>query len=136
MPAVVLDSEALSRLSRPSSGDQLHNIRAVLQIAVERRWPVRVPSVVLAELYRTVQASSSVDAAMHRYGVRPLTTGQGVARHAGRMLGRDALDSCHLADAVVVATAVRLGGGVVSTGDPDDIRALATDDANVAVFSV
>lgn len=132
MPAVVLDSEALSRLAHRSSSDELRNIRAVLQIAVERRWPVRVPSVVLAELYRTAHASTAVDFAMHRYGVRPLTTGQSVARHAGRMLGRDALDSCHLADAVVVATAVRLGGGVVSTGDPDDLRALA----NVAIINV
>jgi predicted nucleic acid-binding protein len=132
MPAVVLDSEALSRLAS-GHGSALEEVRLVLTIAAKRAWPVRVPSVVLAELYRSQAAVASVDAALSRFGIRPLTTGQRVARHAGRMLGRDGLDSCHLADAIVVATAIRAGGGVIPTGDPDDIAALAADEPNIKV---
>ena len=39
-------------------------------------------------------------------------------------------------DAVVVATAIRLGGGIVATGDPDDLGPLARDHANVKVQSL
>jgi hypothetical protein len=33
----------------------------------------------------------------------------------------------------VVATAVRLGGGIIAAGDPDDLRSLARDHPNVRV---
>jgi len=36
----------------------------------------------------------------------------------------------------VTATAIRLGGGIVATGDPDDLRALAREHANVKVQSL
>jgi hypothetical protein len=36
----------------------------------------------------------------------------------------------------VVATAVRLGGGVIATSDPDDLRALAADHPNVRIWSL
>ena len=52
-----------------------------------------------------------------------------------RILGREGLDSCHIVDAVVIATALRHGGGVVATGDMDDLRRLATG-ANVSVTGV
>jgi hypothetical protein len=32
-----------------------------------------------------------------------------------------------------IATAIRLGGGIVATGDPDDLRSLARDHGNVKV---
>src|ERR1700733_9849900 len=34
------------------------------------------------------------------------------------------------------ATAIRLGGGIVATGDPDDLRSLAREHANVKVQSL
>jgi predicted nucleic acid-binding protein len=40
------------------------------------------------------------------------------------------------ADALVIATAIRLGGGIVATGDPDDLRSLARDQRNVKVEGV
>jgi predicted nucleic acid-binding protein len=49
---------------------------------------------------------------------------------------RDRLDSCHVVDCVVVATAVRLGGGVIATGDPGDIARLARSYPNVIVHAV
>ena len=44
--------------------------------------------------------------------------------------------SCHTVDALVIATAIRLGGGIVATGDPDDLRSLAREHANVKVQSL
>lgn len=37
---------------------------------------------------------------------------------------------------MVVATAVRLGGGTVATGDPDDLGALAAGYPNVKVWDL
>ena len=42
-------------------------------------------------------------------------------------------DSHHLADAHVIAAAVETGGGVVLTGDPDDLAALAAPYPNITV---
>lgn len=66
-------------------------------------------------------------------GIRAITLGQATARRAGNLRHRDRLDSCHIVDAIVVATAIRLGGGIVATGDPDDLRSLAREHANVKV---
>ena len=66
-------------------------------------------------------------------GIRAITVGRATARVAGALRHRDGLDSCHTVDALVVATAVRLGGGIIATGDPDDIGGLARDHPNVAV---
>jgi hypothetical protein len=65
-----------------------------------------------------------------------VTTGRRIARVAGGLLSRRRLDSCHLVDAVVIATASRLGGAVVLTGDPDDLRDLAADHSNVEVVAL
>lgn len=135
MPALVLDSEPLSRLARSRSRRELDRVRALLTVAARRGWPVRVPSVVLAELYTTRAGEAAVDAALTRFGIRPYATGSAIARHAGRILGRERLDSRHLVDATVIATAVRHGGGVVATGDVDDLRRLATG-TNVSVNGI
>lgn len=136
MPALVLDSEALSVLAHSSGRDELRRVRARLAVAGGRGWPVRVPAVVLAELYRTPAHSAAVDAALSRYGIRPLTTGQGIARHTGRLLERNGLDTCHLVDAAVVATTIRSGGGVIVTADVDDLTRLAANDPNVVVTAI
>lgn len=39
-------------------------------------------------------------------------------------------------DALVVATAIRFGGGIVVTHDPDDLRALAARHPSVSIFDV
>jgi len=39
-------------------------------------------------------------------------------------------------DALVVATAIRLGGGIVATHDPDDMRLLAARHLNVAILNI
>ena len=134
MPVLVLDSAALSVLA--NGGDELKRskVRAAMAEAAERGFLVRVPTVVLAELCRTVALRTRVDQAMSQFGLQSTDLGVATARHAGRMLGRDGLDSCALADAAVVAAVIHGGGGVVATGDPDDLSALAAANPNVRVL--
>jgi hypothetical protein len=77
---------------------------------------------------------TQAEQAMVRFGLQSANVGPATAKRAGRMLGRDGLDSCSLADACVVATAVRSGGGVIATGDPGDPGRLAVDDPNVKIL--
>src|SRR2546428_2604873 len=65
-----------------------------------------------------------------------VTTGRRMARVAGELRHRDRLDSCHVVDCLVVATAVRLGAGLIATGDTGDIRRLAGAHPNVRVHAL
>ena len=56
-----------------------------------------------------------------------------LARLVGGVLTGAKADSHHLADAHVIAAAVETGGGVVLTGDPDDLAALAAPYPNITV---
>jgi hypothetical protein len=47
-------------------------------------------------------------------GIRSITTGQAAARQACSLTYRDHLTSCHTVDALVIATAIRLGGGMIA----------------------
>jgi predicted nucleic acid-binding protein len=107
-------------------------MRDVLDSADRIGIPVRIPSAVLAEAYRGTAADAAIDRVLGN-GIRPITLGQAAARQAGRLKHRDRLNSCHTVDALVVATAIRLGGGIIATGDPNDMRSLARDNANVKV---
>ena len=64
---------------------------------------------------------------------RVVPTDRAIAERAGLLLGRLRLDSYHAVDAFVVATAATLGNAVIITGDPDDMRRLATHVTAVAV---
>jgi predicted nucleic acid-binding protein len=57
-----------------------------------------------------------------------------LCRAAGEALG--AVRGASLADAVVMASAALRGGGVVYTGDPDDLRRLQRHFPTVLVLSV
>jgi hypothetical protein len=133
MTALVLDTRALEVIADPKADiSAARRMRDILATAVRMGIPVRVPTAVLAEAYRGTAADAAVDRVLAR-GIRPITMGQPTARLAGGFKYRDRLDSCHTVDALVVATAVRLGGGIVATGDPDDLRSLARDHSNVKV---
>lgn len=135
MPALVLDAGALSALVSRRGGD-LQRARALLAVAHERAYSVVVPAPVLAELYRGSAADAGIDSALNRTGARVVDMNRRLARVVGQLLGRDRLDSCHVVDASVVATAVRLGGALIATSDPDDIEALARHHPNVKVRSL
>jgi hypothetical protein len=65
-----------------------------------------------------------------------VTTGRRIARLAGELLASNRLDSCHVVDALVVATVVALGGGIVVTGDADDMNVLAAPWPHVQVWAL
>lgn len=136
MTALVLDTRALEVLvDRKADPRATHRVRNMLTAAVRVGVPVRVPTAVLSEAYRGTHADAAVDHVLGR-GLRPITMGQAMARLAGGLRNRDRLDSCHTVDAFVVATAVRLGGGIVATADPQDLKALARDHPNIRVEPV
>jgi predicted nucleic acid-binding protein len=134
---LVLDSEALSALARPHADELRHQrVRAAMRSAHARNAPVRVPSAVLVELYRGSGSDEPIDAVLARGFVQVVTTGARIARIAGHLLARVDAGSEMAVDALVVATAVRLGGGMIVTHDPEDLSALAANSPNVAIVRV
>jgi len=97
--------------------------------------PVRVSTAVLSEAYKGTAGDATIDFVLGR-GVQAVTMGQAMARIAGGLRTRDKLDSCHTVDAFVVATSVRFGGGLIATGDPDDLKALGRDYPNIRVEAI
>jgi predicted nucleic acid-binding protein len=91
---------------------------------------------VLVELYRGRGADEVIDGVLARGVAQVVTTGVRIARIAGHLLADANAGSEMAIDALVVATAIRLGGGVIATHDPDDMRLLAARHANVAIFSI
>ena len=137
MAVLILDSEALSALARPHEDRPRHQrVRAGLRSAEARGWPVRVPSAVLVEVYRGGGADEPIDLVLGRGFARVVTTGIRIARIAGHLLGRVGSGSEMAVDAMVVATAVRLGGGLILTHDPSDLRVLAADHPNVGIAPI
>jgi hypothetical protein len=75
-----------------------------------------------------------VDACLGREtGFRIRDTDRPLARLIGGVLTGAKTDSRYLADAHVVAAAVEAGGGVVLTGDEDDLTKLAAPYPNITV---
>jgi predicted nucleic acid-binding protein len=134
---LILDSEALSALARPEQDRERHQrVRAGLRSAERRGEPIRVPSAVLVELYRGAGTDEAIDHVLSRGFARVVTTGARITRIAGHLLARVDRGSEMAVDALVVATAIRLGGGLILTQDPRDLRLLAAGQPNVSVASV
>jgi predicted nucleic acid-binding protein len=137
LAVLILDAEALSALARPRTDAQRHErVRAALGSAKRRNHPVRVPSAVLVELYRGAGTDEAIDHVLGRGFARVVTTGVRIARIAGHLLAAAGRDSDLAVDALVVATAVRLGGGLILTHDPADLELLAVDHPNVRIVPV
>ena len=137
MAVLILGSEALSALARPRRSPQRHlQVRAALRSATRRGYAVRVPSAVLVELYRGSGLDEPIDQELRRGYARVVTTGLRIARIAGHLLSRTGRGSDVAIDALVVATTIRLGGGMILTHDPDDLDLLAADHPNVRVVAV
>lgn len=133
MPVIVLDTEALSVLASPKErGASARRAQAILQAAAIRNAPVRTSAGVLVEAYRGKARDAGVDRVLNQ-GVEVLPVDRGTARVAARLLTDADLDSCSAVDAVVVATAIRLGGALVLTSDPDDLSRLAANHPGVEI---
>jgi PIN domain nuclease of toxin-antitoxin system len=136
MRALVLDSEAISRLARDRARRaELRTVHAFLTAAVAARSPVRAPAAVLAEQYRGRGHDQTVDAMLSRHGgaIKIVDTDRDLARTIGHLLARHGRGAADHVDAAVVGTAVRLGGAIIMTSDEDDIGALADGLPGVAV---
>lgn len=135
--ALILDSEALSALAHPRSAPQRHQrVRAGLRSAQQRKEPVRVPSATLVQLYRGAGWDEAIDLELGRGYAKVVTTGVRIARIAGHLLAAVGAGSELVVDALVVATAIRLGGGLILTHDPTDLERLAANHPNVRIAAV
>jgi predicted nucleic acid-binding protein len=133
VPVVLLDTEALSVLASPKErGASARRAQAILQAAALRNAPVRTSAAVLVEACRG-QARDAAVARILNQGVDVLPVDRGTARVAARLLNEANLDSCSAIDAIVVATAIRLGGALIVTSDPDDLSRLAMDHPDVEI---
>ena len=85
-------------------------------------------------LFRGAGRNQTVDACLAREtGIRVRDTDRPLARLVGGVLTGAKADSRHLADAHVVAAALETGGGVILTGDADDVASLAAPYPNITV---
>lgn len=122
---LILDSGAVIALSR---NDQ--RARAALAAAWEAGVDVAVPAVVLAETVRGTPKDAPVNRVLKAVG-RTIVADDQVGRTAGGIL--EATRSGSTIDALVVASALRVGSGVVLTGDPHDLTVLASDHPEILV---
>lgn len=133
---LILDSEAVHSIAHPSErGVSAKRAQAILTSAHRLGALVRVPAAVLVEVYRGRKEDAQIDRVLRRIA-RVVPTGLSIARLAGRLLTENRLDSRHAVDAIVVATTVRLGGGLIATHDPTDMRRLAQRFSNVKILSI
>lgn len=90
----------------------------------------------LVELYRGSGTDAAIDSVLARGFAQVVTTGARTARVAGHLLAAAGAGSELAIDALVVATAIRFGGGVVLTHDPDDMTRLAAGHPGIAIASI
>ena len=135
--ALILDSEAVNALAHATERAVLaERARAILQVAHERRALVRVPTPVLAEVCRGPRFDAAVERLLNDRGIRVCVLTQSIAQRAGELLAKAKLTSAHAVDAFVVATALDFDTAVIATGDPGDIRRLASAHRQVKVFAM
>ncbi|MEX0847295.1 MAG: PIN domain-containing protein [Ilumatobacteraceae bacterium] len=130
----MLDQRALDALAG-SDGPAKRRVRQAMVAASRLRRDVVVPTVVLAELYRGGGRNQLIDALLSREELALVLrdTDRVLARLVGGVLSAAGAGSEDLADAHVVAVAVEGGGGVVLTGDPNDMARLSDPYRTVAV---
>jgi predicted nucleic acid-binding protein len=134
--ALVLDAEALSGFAR-QRGQRFREVRASLEAARRLQRDVVVPAVILAELYRGPGHSQVIDACLSRESwIRVRDTDTAFARCVGAVLTAAGADSSDMADAHTVAAAVEVGGGVILTGDEDDLNRLAASYPNIHAVGI
>jgi predicted nucleic acid-binding protein len=107
-----------------------------MRCAQDRGEPIRIPSASLVELYRGGGTDEAIDLELGRGYARVVTSGVRIARVAGQLLASVGAGSELAVDALVVATALRLGGGLILTHDTSDLARLAANHRNVHVAAV
>lgn len=125
---LILDSGAVIALSRNDL-----RARATLAAAREAGVEVSIPSVVIAETVRGSAKDAKVNRVIKSVG-EVTAADEDTGRVAGTLLG--AARSTSTIDALVVASAIEVGGGVVLTGDPDDLEPLADGHPEVVISAL
>ncbi|MDP9453823.1 MAG: PIN domain-containing protein [Actinomycetota bacterium] len=122
---LILDAGAVIGLARADVC-----ARAALAAALEVGADVSVPAVVVAETVRGGEADAPVNRVLKAVGGVDVAD-EAIGRTAGRLVG--SAGSAATVDAIVVATAIEAGGGVILTGDAGDLGRLAADDPQVII---
>ena len=113
-------------------GRSRNDARARAELAAAREVGARVsiPSVVVAETVRGTAKDAAVNRVIKAVG-ETMAFDEATGRVAGGLLG--AIKSGSTLDAVVVATAISVGGAVILTGDPDDLGRIAAGHHEVLI---
>ena len=132
---LVLDSDAVDKLASRSPG--LQRVKAAMRAAAESGADVVVPTVVLAELYRSSGRNAAINSMLSREqaDLRLRDTDRSLASFVGGVLAAAGAGTEDIVDAHCVATVVEQGRGVVLTSDPTDLTRLAAPYPTVTVTS-
>lgn len=132
---LLLDSEAISSLAHGPK-ERRDRVRALVSAMRTRELPIGTVAAVLAEVVRGRPRDAGVFAGLRRERVQvhPVDTRTGV--RAGQLLGSVGADSRQAVDAFLVAAGDLLGGAVVATVDPDDLRPLAAYAQHVEIIDL
>ena len=122
---LILDSGAVIALARDDP-----RARAVLTAAWKIGADVSIPAIVLADTVRGSGEDAPVNRVVKAVG-QVLPVDEPVGRTAGSLLAASGTNAA--VDAVVVASAMAVGGAVVLTGDPDDLGPLAAGHPQVVI---
>jgi predicted nucleic acid-binding protein len=134
---LILDSEAVNALAHAAErGALAERARAILAVAHQKRALVRVPAPVLSEVCRGPRHDSAINHLLNARGIGVAELTRSIAQRAGHLLARLKLSSAHAIDAFVVATSLQFDAAVIATGDPDDIRRLASPFRHVRIFAL
>jgi predicted nucleic acid-binding protein len=130
-PSVVLDSQGLWAVARNDSDDA----RAVLAASSQAGVPVIVPTAVLAETLTGDERDARANQVLKKLQVATLT--EETARSAARLKRLAGMTGVAATiDAIVVATSATVGGGVILTSDPNDIRLLASHVSGMKIRAI
>jgi predicted nucleic acid-binding protein len=123
---VSLDAGALDALAGSDSPER-RRVRQAMEAARRTGRDVVAATLVLAELYRGPRRAQRIDALLSRHegAIVCRDTDRRLARLVGGILHAGASGSEDIVDAHVVAAAVDAGGGIVLTGDVDDLARLS-----------
>jgi len=132
---LLLDSEAISAVAHGPAARR-DRVRALAAQMRARQLPVGTVAAVLAEVVRGRPRDAGVFSGLRRerVEVHPVDTRTGI--RAGQLLGRLRAGSEMAVDAFLVAAADVLGGAVIATTDPDDLRRLAAHASKVEVVDL
>jgi predicted nucleic acid-binding protein len=118
-------------------GSRFEEVRAALEAARRLQRDVVTPAVILARLYRGHGHNQVIDSCLSRESwIHVRDTDRAFARYVGGVLTAAGAGSSYLADAHVVAAAVEAGGGVILTGDKNDLARLSAAYPNVFVTGI